>query len=57
MIKELTANADSIWGILSTCLCFGIFLGVVIYLLTDRRRQHHRRMEALPLDDGTKPHA
>ena len=57
MIKELTANADSIWGILSTCLCFGIFLGVVVYLCTDRRRQHHRRMEALPLDDGTKPHA
>ena len=25
---------------------------VTLYVLTDQRRQHHRRMEALPLDDA-----
>ncbi len=57
MIKELGAQANNLWAIGSTVLCFGIFFAVVVYLICDRRKKHHRRMGALPLDDGTDPHA
>ena len=33
-------------------LFFGVALLVTWYVLTDRRRSHLRRMEAMPLDDG-----
>jgi len=56
MIKELGAQGEPIWAILATCLSFGIFLAVIVYLLCDRRRKHHARMGALPLDDGTIGH-
>lgn len=56
MIKELGAQGEPIWAILATCLSFGIFLAVIVYLLCDRRRRHHARMGSLPLDDGTNGH-
>jgi hypothetical protein len=55
MIKELGAHADNFWAIASTCLSFSIFLIVVVYLATDRRKKHHQRMESLPLEDGALP--
>ena len=37
---------------LATVLFVAIFCAVLLYIVTDRRRGHLRRMEAAPLDDG-----
>jgi hypothetical protein len=36
-------------------VCFAaLFAGILIYVLTDRRRDHLRRMETLPLDEDDR---
>lgn len=41
-----------IMPLLSLLFFVGIFTLVVLYVVTDRRRQHNARMAAKPLDDG-----
>lgn len=56
MFRDLANQVPSLLPIISTVLCFGIFLFVSLYVLTDRRRGHLRAMEHLPLDDGKNRH-
>ena len=53
MLKEIITPTGSILPQLALVLFFGIALLVIIYIATDRRKQHRSRMEAMPLDDGT----
>jgi hypothetical protein len=55
MLKEFTGADASLWAVIATVICFTIFVGAAFLVLTDRRRSLHKRMEHLPLDDGT-PH-
>jgi hypothetical protein len=43
-----------IYGILSVCLFFGVFLAALIFAAT-RKKQFCQSMSALPLEDGNKP--
>ena len=53
MFRNLAGNLAGIVTLIPLLLFSGIFLTVLIYVLTDRRRAHHRAMERMPLaDDG-----
>jgi hypothetical protein len=56
MFRELSAHASNVFALMSTVLCSGFFTTVLIYVLTDRRRSHHRIMERMPLGDGNSDH-
>lgn len=56
MFREIASHASHLLPTISTVLCSGMFVLVAIYVLTDRRRSHHRTMEHLPLDDGKPRH-
>ena len=53
MLKEIIAPTGSILPLAALLLFVGIAVLVVLYIATDRRRQHRSRMESMPLDDGT----
>jgi len=56
MFRELAAHASQMMPIISTVMCSSLFALLFIYVVTDRRRGHHRTMEHLPLDDGKNHH-
>lgn len=53
MLKEILTPSGSVLPLIALVLFFGIALLVILYIVTDRRKQHRTRMEAMPLDDGT----
>jgi cbb3-type cytochrome oxidase subunit 3 len=53
MLKEIIAPTGSILPLLALLMFFAIALVVIVYIATDRRKQHRSRMESMPLDDGT----
>ena len=53
MLKEILTPTGSVLPLIALVLFFGIALLVILYIVTDRRKQHRSRMEAMPLDDGT----
>ena len=53
MLKENLTPSGSVLPLIALVLFFGIALLVILYIVTDRRKQHRSRMEAMPLDDGT----
>ncbi|MBA3699256.1 MAG: hypothetical protein H0W78_10410 [Planctomycetes bacterium] len=53
MLKEILTPTGSVLPLIALVLFFGIALLVILYIATDRRKQHRSRMEAMPLDDGT----
>ncbi len=55
-IKSLGAPRIAAMGAVTVALVGFFAFGVLItlYVLTDRRRSHLRRMESLPLDDGSE---
>ncbi len=53
MLKEILTPSGSVLPLIALVLFFGIALLVILYIVTDRRKQHRSRMEAMPLDDGT----
>jgi hypothetical protein len=56
MFRELASQASHVLPIISTVMCSSLFAVLFIYVMTDRRRSHHRTMEHLPLDDGKGTH-
>ncbi|MCE2825531.1 MAG: hypothetical protein LW626_05610 [Verrucomicrobium sp.] len=59
MIRNVLTHTGGIavYGIVSVCLFFAVFLAAVAWTLV-QRTSHVRRMGALPLDDGeTRPFA
>ena len=53
MFRNLAGNLAGILSLIPLVLFSSIFVAVLIYVLTDRRRSHHRAMERMPLDDGS----
>lgn len=53
MLKEILSPTGSILPQVALVLFCVIALLVIVYILTDRRRDHRQRMESMPLDDGT----
>lgn len=53
MLKEILTPTGSVLPLIALVLFFGIALLVILYIVTDRRKQHRSRMESMPLDDGT----
>ncbi len=54
MFRNLAGNAADILTVIPLVLFSAIFLAVLIYVATDRRRAHHRAMESMPLADGER---
>jgi cbb3-type cytochrome oxidase subunit 3 len=50
MIREAFTNPNP-WAALATLAFVGLFVAIVVYVATDRRRRHHEKMQALPLED------
>jgi hypothetical protein len=57
MLKEIISPTASFLPVLALLLFVGVAVLVVVYMITDRRREHRRRMESMPLDDGTRTDA
>lgn len=56
MFRNLAGNFAGVLTLIPLLLFSAFFLAVLIYVLTDRRRAHHRAMEHMPLaDDGSAP--
>ncbi|HEX3135275.1 MAG TPA: hypothetical protein VHX44_17040 [Planctomycetota bacterium] len=55
MLKEILTPTGSALPLIALVLFVGIALLVILYIVTDRRRGHRSRMEAMPLDDETLP--
>lgn len=53
MLKEILTPTGSVLPLIALVLFFAIALLVILYIATDRRKQHRSRMESMPLDDGT----
>ena len=53
MLKEILSPTGSILPQVALLLFFAIAILIIVYIATDRRRDHRKRMEAMPLDDGT----
>lgn len=53
MLKEILSPTGSVLPQLALLLFFAIAILIIVYMATDRRRDHRKRMEAMPLDDGT----
>lgn len=56
MFRNLAGNVADLISLIPLLLFSGIFLAVLVYVLTDRRRDHHRAMERMPLADGEPEH-
>jgi cbb3-type cytochrome oxidase subunit 3 len=54
-MRQLTDDGGSLLPIISLVLFVAFFVGVIVYIVTDRRRGHLARMESLPLDDDHSP--
>lgn len=52
MLKEILTPHGSVLPQIALVLFVLIALLVVVYVVTDRRRDHRKRMESMPLDDG-----
>ncbi len=52
MLKEILTPSGSFLPQIALLLFVAIAVLVVVYIITDRRRDHRKRMEAMPLDDG-----
>jgi len=55
MLKEILTPHGSMLPQIALILFVLIALLVGLYVLTDRRRDHRKRMESMPLDDATIP--
>lgn len=53
MLKEILTPHGSVLPQVALVLFVLIALLVIVYIATDRRRDHRKRMESMPLDDGT----
>ena len=53
MLKEILSPTGSVLPQLALLLFFAIAILIIVYMATDRRRDHRKRMESMPLDDGT----
>lgn len=53
MLKEILTPHGSVLPQVALILFVLIALLVIFYIATDRRRDHRKRMESMPLDDGT----
>lgn len=51
MFKDLGGEIGTVLATMSLVVFFATFVSVALFLLTDRRRGHIRRMAAMPLDD------
>ena len=51
--RLLLDDGGSIMPLISTVMFFVFFAVMFLFVLTDRRRSHHRRMEGIMHDDGT----
>lgn len=58
MIKNVLSDLGGVglFGVISICLFFTVFLGAVFYSLLVNER-HTESMSALPLNDGSLPNA
>lgn len=54
MLKEILTPHGSMLPQVALVLFLLIAALVVFYIITDRRPDHRKRMEAMPLDDGTE---
>jgi cbb3-type cytochrome oxidase subunit 3 len=54
MLKEILTPHGSMLPQVALVLFVLIALLVIFYIATDRRRDHRKRMESMPLDDGTE---
>ena len=50
MIREAFTHPNPL-AVIAMLVFLGFFVGVVVYLVTDRRRRHHDHMQNLPLED------
>ncbi len=53
MLKEILSPTGSVLPQLALLLFVAIAILIIVYIATDRRRDHQKRMESMPLDDGT----
>lgn len=53
MLKEILSPTGSILPQMALLLFVAIATLIIVYIATDRRRDHRKRMESMPLDDGT----
>jgi hypothetical protein len=53
MLKEILTPHGSVLPQVALVLFVLIAALVIFYISTDRRRDHRKRMESMPLDDGT----
>ena len=51
--RLLPDDGGSVLPLVSTVIFVSFFVLMFLFVMTDRRRSHHRRMESLILDDGT----
>lgn len=51
--RLLPDDGGSILPLIATVIFVTFFVVMFLFVLTDRRRSHHRRMESLIHDDGT----
>ena len=56
MIENIINDIHGVanYGVISVCLFFACFIGVVIWALT-RKKHYVKKMSDLPLDDGSNP--
>lgn len=50
MIRDVFINTNPL-AVLAMLGFVGLFAAIVVYVVTDRRRTHIKRMENLPLED------
>lgn len=53
MIRAVLGQDPGVMPVIALLLFSTLAVLVTLYLLTDRRRAHHRAMERMPLEDGT----
>lgn len=53
MIRAVLGQDPGLMPLIALLLFAGLAALVTLYLLTDRRRAHHRAMERMPLEDGS----
>ncbi len=50
MIREVFTNPNP-WAVLALLGFAALFVAIVVYVATDRRKGHLNRMERMPLED------
>jgi len=50
MIREVFTNPNP-WAVLALLGFIALFAGIIWFVASDRRKDHLRRMEQLPLED------